>query len=399
MRLRDKVAVVTGSTRGKGKKIIQKPISQVFSKGVQKKEGAMTDKMKVFLVVLLGAVILFPLCVCADEAFVDKSKLPKIITLTSYPMGAHGGFLATTFSDAIEKKTGIKVRPLPADADLGRFLPVKAGEAEAAVVSGGTVHVASNGLLEFSSPQWGPQKIRLVFAGDVMPHGMAVRASSGIKTWDDLKGKRVAMAPGVFSITTPGFLAYGGLTLDDVVVRKASGYTTAVRMVMSDGADACHVTPLSPLLKEWEAAPYGLRYLPFDPENKAGWERMRKIAPFLAVPVWVEKHALGEGGPKWLCYYPYTIATYDTADEYVIYAIVKALVEGRDIYKGTKPPSTEQFTLERTLSKDMPVYVPFHPGLIRYAKEVGKWTPELEARQAESLKAEEERIKNWKAKQ
>jgi len=348
------------------------------------------------LVAILCCV--FPWVAGPSLASSQQGNLPKVISITSYPVGAHGAFLAITFCEAVSKMTGIKVRPLPADADVGRFLPVKSGEAEAAVVSAASVYTASNGLREFSAKQFGPQRVRLVFAGDVMPHGLGVKADSGIKTWADLKGKRVAMAPGLFSISTPGFLAYGGLTLDDVVILKAAGYTTAVRMVMEGSADACHITPLSPLVKEWEAAPYGLRYMPMDAKETEAWARIKKVAPFLAVPVWVDFGALGEGGPKWLSYYPYTISSYPNIHEEIIYTILKALVEGRHLYKDIKPPSTQQFTLERTLDPNKPIYVPLHEGVIKYAKEVGKWTAEHDALQASLLREEEERMKAWKAK-
>ena len=74
------------------------------------------------------------------------------------------------------------------------------------------------------------------------------------------------------------------------------------------------------------------------------------------------------------------------------------MVEGRDIYKGVKKPSTEQWTLEDTLNLQKPVYIPFHPGLIKYAKEMGKWTPELDTFQAKALEEEEIKIKTWKPK-
>jgi TRAP-type uncharacterized transport system substrate-binding protein len=85
-------------------------------------------------------------------------------------------------------------------------------------------------------------------------------------------------------------------------------------------------------------------------------------------------------------------------DPDVIYIIVKALAEGRDLYKAIKPPSTEQFTMARTFNKSLPVDVPFHSGLIKYAKEVGLWTSELQARQEKALEQENLRFENWKPK-
>jgi TRAP transporter TAXI family solute receptor len=325
-------------------------------------------------------------------------KLPKFITITSYPIGSLGTILATAFSDAIEKKTGIKTRPTPADTDVGRVLPVKNGEAQAAVLTAATVYFASNGLGEFGAKQWGPQRLRLVYAGNIIHHGLAVRADSGIKTWADLKGKKVAFPPGLFSLTVPALLAYGGLSKDDVTVVKAAGYTAGIKMVMEGSADACHACPVTPLMKEWESAPYGLRYLPMDSKDQDAWEHLKKFAPFMAFPIWADYGGLGEGGPKWLAFYPYTMTSYDTVDQDVIYTMVKAMDEGYDLYKNVKKPSSGEWTLANTLTLKKPVYIPFHPGLIRYAKEKGKWTPELEAWQAKALAEEKKHIEAWKAK-
>lgn len=350
------------------------------------------------ILVVIGVMIL-ALMTSTSLAASTNPKLPKFITISSYPIGSLGTILATGFSNAIEKKTGIRTRPTPADTDVGRVLPMKTGEAQVGVLTAATVYFASEGLGEFSAKNWGPQKLRLVFAGNVIHHGLAVRGDSPIKTWADLKGKKVAFPPGLFALTVPAFLAYGGLTKDDVVVIRSPGYTAGIRMVMQNKADATHCCPVTTLMKEWESAPFKLRYLPMDPKDTPAWERMKKYAPFMASPIWADYGALGEGGPKWLAYYPYTLSSYDATGEDVIYTIVKALVDGRDLYKDVKKPSSEQWTLKDTLDVGKPVYVPYHPGLIKYAKEQGKWTPELEAWQAKALKAEEDRIRSWKAKQ
>jgi hypothetical protein len=134
-------------------------------------------------------------------------------------------------------------------------------------------------------------------------------------------------------------------------------------------------------------------------KDTAAWDRMRKVAPFMASPIWADYGALGEGeGGKWFAYYPYTLSAYDTTDEYTIYLAVKALVDGRDLYKDVKKPASEQWTLKDSLNLKKPVYVPFHPGTIAYAKEMGEWTPEHQAWQEKALKAEEDRIAAWKAK-
>lgn len=355
----------------------------------------MTKKKQTMILAVIGLIVL---ALLTSTSYASSEK-PKFITITSYPIGSMASILATAFSNTIEKKTGIRARPTPADTDVGRLLPIKTGEAQIALITGATSYFASEGLGEFSAKKWGPQRLRLVFAGSVVHHGFAVRADSNIKKWSDLKGKRIPIPPGASALTVPAFLAYGNLTKKDVVIVRAPGYVGAIKMVMEKKADACHAAPVSGVMKQWEAAPYGLRYMPLDPKDKAAWERMKKYAPFMASPIWATYGALGEGGHKWLAYYPNTLITYDTVDEDTVYIVVKSLVDGRNLYKDVRKPSSEEWTLEKALDMGKPVYVPYHAGLIKYAKEQGKWTPELEAWQAKALKEEEDRLRSWKAKQ
>jgi len=350
-------------------------------------------QMKVFIGITAAVFLIFAVMPSASMA-----KLPKLMTIMCYPIGSSGTVLATGFSAAIEKMTGIRCRPTPADADMARLLPVKKGESQAMIITASTTYQASMGVKDFSRKMWGPQRIRYVFGGNAIEHGLGVKANSGIKTWADLKGKRVVISVGVAKMSVPGFLAYGGLSVKDVVVVPGGGYMHAIKTVMSGGADACHVCPGSPINKEWESNPYGLRYMPMSDKDTAAWDRMRKYAPFMASPIWAARGALGEGGPKWLAYYPYTISSYDTVSEEIIYTIVKVMVEGRDLYKNVQRPYSEEWTMERSLDLKKPVYIPFHPGLIKYAKEKGMWKAEHDAFQANALKEEEERIKAWKAK-
>lgn len=170
-------------------------------------------------------------------------------------------------------------------------------------------------------------------------------------------------------------------------------------MVTEGMADAAHACPISSYAYEWEAAPYGLYYLPMDPEDKAAWKRLGEIAPFMNYPIWTDYGAMGIDGPKWLAGYGYAMTTYDFVDEQVIYTIVKALDEGYDLFKAVCPPTSETWNMEFALDLAKPVHIPFHPGFIKYAKEKGMWTTGHEKWQAEVLKTEEERIAAWKPKE
>ena len=122
--------------------------------------------------------------------------LPKLITFTSYKVGALGYTISSGFREAIEQKSTMKVRVEPYDTDVARVLPLKAGESELSILTGATGTCVSYGLAEFGTKQWGPQPLRQVWRGMSLYLSLIVRGDSGIKYAQDVKGKRVPKVPG-----------------------------------------------------------------------------------------------------------------------------------------------------------------------------------------------------------
>ena len=87
--------------------------------------------------------------------------------------------------------------------------------------------------------------------------------------------------------------------------------------------------------------------------------------------------------PRPLWGYNYLILGYDWTDENLDYWMVKQLVENYDAYKD-KHANLKDYTLEHALDWEL-WFCPQHAGTIRYYKDIGKWTPEMEARQQELL--------------
>jgi TRAP-type uncharacterized transport system substrate-binding protein len=68
------------------------------------------------------------------------------------------------------------------------------------------------------------------------------------------------------------------------------------------------------------------------------------------------------------------------------YNVVKAFVENIEKFKKIHA-SFGRITVESLVGPG--VTVPYHDGAIRYFKEIGLWTPEMDARQAELLQKKE----------
>ena len=80
----------------------------------------------------------------------------------------------------------------------------------------------------FGKKTWGPQPISMAFASiGGAGIGLGVAKDTGVKSYADLKGKRIAWVRGAPALNqnAASFLAYGGLTWNDVKKVEFGGWT------------------------------------------------------------------------------------------------------------------------------------------------------------------------------
>ena len=128
--------------------------------------------------------------------------------------------------------------------------------------------------------------------------------------------------------------------------------------------------------KELETSPRGITWPPLPHDDKAGWERVRKVGPFFT-----EHNATcGAGGitkdkPVVMGAYPYPIFTvYASAAENDVYMLTKAMIEGYDGYKDNAPGATGLGVKIQTKNWAVPV----HKGAVKALKEAGAWSDDQE---------------------
>lgn len=328
----------------------------------------------------------------------EPVPLPKMIAWTSFDVGSATYIVTAGLGEAIEKLTGMKVKVIPVGVDLARILPVKKGEAHVFSVSGGTHWLATQGREDFAAADWGPQRLRILWRTHEQEGTMVVRGTAPITTGHDLKGKRVTFVPGapVLNAVTEGILSFFGLTWGDVVKTIAPGYAAAIRMVIDGAADAAFAVTISAICYELEASPHGIRWIYLPHADKAGWERLQKHVPFVYPAIGYIGAGIDPAKRQELLGYDFPLpGVYPHLEEHVAYAITRAIHLGYPIFKEKYPPSTPRWTLENALAWVGKIPTPYHPGAVKYFKEIGAWTDKDEKYQAELLRLEEERIKAW----
>ena len=341
----------------------------------------MGTKSKWAMVMITLFLAMGVLSICSDAA---AAKLPELIIWTTYDVGTSTYMQTACMADGVTKKTGIKLRILPSGNDIGRLIPVRSGIAHFSTMSGPSAYSGMNGLLDYARYEWGPQSFRQILS--VVDYdqsiSVAVAADSNIKTLKDLKGKRVTYIPGGTAINAcmEATLAFAGLTWNDVTKIPAPSLATSMKFIGEGKTDAAWASTTSPVMFEVERSPHGVFWPEYPLEDKAGWEKMLKVAPYL-VPVNATKGVgVSKEKPRKLISYAYPlILTYDSMNGDLVYEMTKAVNASFDLYKSCHlvMPSWE-FKKAVDLKS---MILPYHPGTIRYLKEIGLWDKDLDKKQ------------------
>lgn len=347
--------------------------------------------MKQFICTLVALTFLSTFPFIASGPVAQAGELPKLITFTSYKVGSLGYTVTSGFREAIEQLTPMKVRVEPYDNDVARVMPLRSGESELSILTGATGTCVSHGIAEFSSKEWGPQPIRQVWRGLSLYMSCLARGDSGLRYPKDIKGKRVPKVPGwpAGMKTIEGIMAYANLGWDDVKAVPVGGYVDQLKALIQGKVDVCYAATVTPTVMELEAGPHGAGWILLPHADKEGWARIEEKAPWFLPVVCKRAPGLPKGLHMELGGYPYSIWAYEHTDPDVVYAAVKAMDKGFDIYKDMHK-AMPAFNIKAAVQNPSPV--PYHEGAIRYFKQAGVWTPEMDRWQAEQLKAFEERV-------
>jgi len=333
----------------------------------------------------------------AAGAQAQDVKLPNSLTMTAYDTGSSGFNIAVAVGKALKDKHGTDLRVLPAGNDVARLAPAKSGRAQISAMGIG-VYFAQEGALEFATKAWGPQPLRLLLTSvDCNAIAVGVARDTGVKAIKDLKGKRIGMVVGSPALNQGALatIAFAGLGKNDVKLVEFSSYGAMWKGILNNEADAGIASTISPQAKEVETSPRGLIYPPAPASDKAGWERIRKVAPYYAP----HKTTCGAGGlsaqnPVELPSYPYPIFTaYPDQPADLIYNITKAMIVSYDAYKGGAPGAAGLDLSRQNFSWALP----YHEGAVRALREAGVWKAEHDAYNNALIKRQETLAAAWGA--
>lgn len=343
---------------------------------------------------LVGVLSVAPLFAHSAE----NVELPGTLAMTAYGTGSAGYTQMVSIGNLLKNEYGTSVRILPGENDVSRMTPLRLGRVPLCAC-GIASYYGSEGVLLFADPQWGPQPIRLISTSTAsFGLGVAVAGDIDVKTPADLKGKRIAYIRGddALNIGTEAFLAFGGLTWDDVERVEFPGYGRSFEGIVADQADAAFTMSVAPPAQQLAASPRGIVWPELDPGNKEGWQQLQTVAPYFQ-PHKVTAAAgesYGKDSPWVGATYPYPILVGNQSlDDKTASSLIRVLIEDHDKYKDAAPGNAG-YSLE---NQNMEWVIPYHDAVVEYYKEIGHWTDEMQAHQDQLVKRQDILQTSWKS--
>ena len=301
------------------------------------------------------------------------SALAQTVSISTLPPGSVNNVQTQAIAKVVQEKTGMQMRVVGFNSPQASMTAVEVGEAQFSFMSNDEVGIALRGKDEHEGQPL--ESLRLVTTVFPFKVGIVVKADSDIKTVADLKGKRFPVGwegfPQGIALSN-AMLATAGLSLDDTQGVPTTNLLRAADDLKAGVLDATIFAIGAPKMAELDAA-IGIRFLdlPNTPEAAAAMAAVRPEYHIAAQPALPHLNGVADGTN--LMQYAMTVITHADADEAMIYEVAKTLHTSKADLAAAHPSFNAMNP--DNLAVQQPD-VQYHPGAIRYYKEVGVWKGE-----------------------
>ena len=304
-----------------------------------------------------------------------SADLPRTAAIGTNPAGTFAHVMGTTLAAVGSKATPISVKVQPYNGPNAWMSLLLNGELEFGVINIIDSYMAMTGTGSYEKPA----PVLRVVSGGVFPFfaGMFVRDRSDIKELKDLKGKRLAWDYGGHATNQAwqsAMLEIGGLKPSDVVQVRVSSLVDATRGVAEGRVDAT-TTGVGIAMNDEANAREPIRFL-----NVPNTDASRTVLAKLGASPVKSTPATGIKGDTHVIGYPLHLASSTKVNDRTIYTLVKVWWDHMGEIQ-TKHPIFKRWTKETQAITDFTV--PYHPGAIKFYKEMGLWTARHDARSKE----------------
>lgn len=295
----------------------------------------------------------------------------QVVGIGSTKAGATSQITAT-ISKAVSEHGGLQMRKQTMGGTQQYIPPVNAGELAFGISNIAQYHMAKTGTGLSKGTKY--SNLRLVATMMKFTVSPVVAKSSGITKVSDLKGKRIAhgfKAAPLFQYITTGSLATGGVGWDDVKKIPAVGLVQHWRMIMQGKTDMAIAAAGTGFVKQMNAKiKGGVRHISY-PNTPEALKTMHKWFPKSEWSIVKPRKGLtGVVEPTNFVTYDYLLWTHKGMSSDIVYKVTKVMhKQAKQLKAGG--PLWRSYEANARLAKDQGHG--YHPGAIKYYKEVGLW--------------------------
>jgi uncharacterized protein len=318
-------------------------------------------------------ILKYAVAAALASGFAATSHAQQVRVIASNPQGSIFYAGSVVFGKLMDEKLKMQVRVQPM-AGSSTYIPLlNRGEVDFGLTNVDDSRSAFKGIGNFRQPN---PDMRLMAIAFPLTLGALVINDSPIKTIGDLKGKTLPwgyQAQVTGRVLQEALLASAGLTINDVKTVPTQSLFSGVDLLGDGKVDAAVIsvgTGQGQQANVKMASRGGIRFLNMDSSPEAV-ARVRKVLPARPFVVQPAPHAVGIIGPTTSMAYSIFFSTNAKMPDDVVYNIVKMLHESKDdLVKGH--PVFRNFDPKRMNEESD---VPYHPGAIKFYKEIGQWPP------------------------
>ena len=293
--------------------------------------------------------------------------------IAANPQGSVFYSASATLGKVLADKLKMQVRVQPMGGSSTYIPLLNRGEVDFGLTNVDDAVKSFNGKGGFSRPN---PDLRLMAASFYLTFGILVPGNSPVQKVEDLKGLKIASgykSQVTGAVLQDAALATGGLTMKDLRGVPTPSLFSGTDMLGDGKVDAAslavgaaQVASANISLKSRG----GVRFLDLDDSPKS-LAAVRKFLPARFVTVQPGGNRAGIVKPTKLIGYTVFFSTHAKMADDVVYALVKMLRDSKaELVKGT--PVFAGFDPARMTEE---TGVPWHPGAIRFYKEIGQWPP------------------------
>jgi TRAP transporter TAXI family solute receptor len=304
---------------------------------------------------------------------VGGAEAQQVRVIGANPQGSIFYATSVAVGKLMDDKLKMQVRVQPM-AGSSTYIPLlNRGETDFGMTNVDDAVSSFKGIGSFRQPN---PNLRLIAAVFQLNFGILVPNDSPIKTIQDLKGKTMPWgynAQVTGRVLQNAALASEGLTMDDVKQVPTQSLFSGVDMLGEGKVEAAALAIGTAQVQRANvslASRGGVRFLNVGSSPEA-LARIRKFLPGRVVVVQPAPHAVGIVAPTNIIEYSVFFSTHAKMPDDVVYSVAKAIHAGKDdMIKGH--PVFRSF---RPNAMTEEIGVPWHPGAIKFYKEINQWPP------------------------